>query len=222
MLSEQGSDIGVNYNNETGQYIASASRQAGQNTLQLQGRGGVATLGGHLLLSRWIESSFAVVEVPIDAPVDIYANNRKIGQTRNGVGLVSQLVPHVANRVYLDDMTLPVNVSLDLEQKAIVPPSRAGLLLKFSAVIDEGAVIELVDEQNLALPPGTSISYGEKESALTTEVGLRGVVYLPRASFPLQLKAFRNNHSCSVRIEKPVNMPPLSRIGPIVCQLVAP
>ncbi|MES2831320.1 MAG: fimbria/pilus outer membrane usher protein [Pseudomonadota bacterium] len=222
MLDNQSTDIGVNYNTDTGQYAASASRQGGQQTVQIQARAGVATLGGHVLSSRWIENSFAMLEVPIEAPVDIYANNRKVGQTRKGVGMISQLVPHVANRVYLDDMTLPVEVSLDLEQKSVVPPSRAGLLLKFDAVVDEGAVIELVDAKNLALPPGTSVRYGSQENTLTTEVGLRGLVYLPRAIFPLQLQAFPDHQSCRVSIDKPVNMLPLSRIGPVVCQAQVP
>lgn len=218
LLDRPGSDIGVNYNGSTGQYAMSASQQGGQRGLQLQARGAVATIGGHVVATRWIDDSFAVVEVPIDDPVDVYANNQLVSKTKDGVGIIPRLVPHVFNRIFLDAQTLPLNVSLDLSDKQVVPASRSGLLLKFDAHADNSAMIELVDAQDKFLPPATVVSVNGGEESY--EVGLRGLVFVPNTVFPMLIEVRSDRLNCRATIPQPFNVLPMAKLGPYVCEAI--
>lgn len=220
LLDQSGTDVAVSYSGDYGQVGASSSRLGLQKATQLQGRGGVAFLGGHVLPTRWIDDSFAVVDVPVAMPVDIYANNRRVGQTRNGIGIISSLVPNVANRVYLDGTNLPLDVSLDLNEKQVRPLSRTGLLLKFSARIASGATITLTDMQGQPLPPGTRVTVAD--GSTTYEIGLRGQLYLNNPAYPLRLQVQEKNLRCRVDIDPPAEVIVLPRLGPFACQPVAP
>lgn len=80
-----------------------------------------------------MDESFAMVEVPISQPIDIYANNVKVGHIdKDGVGFIPRLVPYESNNVYLDDAHLPLSMTLDLAQKSVIPGYRTGSLLQFS------------------------------------------------------------------------------------------
>ena len=218
LFDRPGADIGANYNGSTGQYAVSASQQGGQRGLQLQARGAVATVGGHVVATRWIDDSFAIVEVPIDDPVDVYANNQLVSKTKDGVGVIPRMVPHVFNRIFLDAQTLPLNVSLDLSDKQVVPSSRSGLLLKFDAHADNSAMIELVDSENKFLPPATVISVNGGEESY--EVGLRGLVFVPNTVFPMQIEVRSNRLNCRVIIPQPYNVLPMAKLGPYVCETI--
>ena len=213
-----GTDIGANYNGDTSQMTLSASQQGSQRGIQAEVRGGLAAMGGHVLATRWIEDSFAVVEVPLEEPVDIYANNRLAAKTHNGVGVIPRLVPHVPNRVFLDAQSLPINVSLDLADKEIVPRTRSGLLLKFDAHTVNSATIELVDAQSRPLPPATLVSINGSDEGYP--IGLRGLLYIYNTDFPLSLRVHNSDIDCAVKIEQPRNVEPMAKMGPYICEAV--
>ncbi|MEO6922115.1 MAG: fimbria/pilus outer membrane usher protein, partial [Collimonas sp.] len=146
LFDNGGEDIGANYLGTTGEYTINANHVDSQSNLQLEARGGFALLGGHVRASRWMDDSFAMVEVPVSQPIDIYANNIKVGHTgKDGVGFIPRLVAYEPNNVYLDTAGLPLSMTLDLNQKSIVPGPRSGSLLKFSAQQNQSATLILRD-----------------------------------------------------------------------------
>ena len=71
----------VNLQNEIGNYTLVANRSQGQTTFRGSASGGVAFLGGSAFLSRRINDSFAVVQVPDYPGVGVYADNHLVGRT---------------------------------------------------------------------------------------------------------------------------------------------
>ncbi|WP_442782576.1 fimbria/pilus outer membrane usher protein [Collimonas fungivorans] len=218
LFDNGGEDIGANYIGTTGEYMLNANRVDGQNNLQLEARGGIALLGGHVRATRWLDQSFAMVEVPVEQPIDIYANNIKVGQTdKYGVGFVPRLVPYESNTVALDDAGLPLSMTLDLAHKSVTPGYRTGSLLKFSAQQNRSATLVLVDEDNKSLATGTRVYVNRDTTA--QEVALRGQVFIPEIDYPAEV-VVRDGGSgirCRFQIETPPQAAVMPVLGPYVC-----
>lgn len=68
----------------------------------------------HMFETRWLQDSFAVVEVPDQPNVDVYANNQLVERTNSsGVAMVPWLVPYDCNIIRIDDRSLALNTILD-------------------------------------------------------------------------------------------------------------
>ncbi len=213
-----GEDIGVNYLGDTGEYTISANHADGQSNLQLEARGGIALLGGHARATRWMDESFAMVEVPVSQPIDIYANNVKVGQTdKYGVGFVPRLVPYERNNVYLDTAGLPLSMTLDLNQKSVTPGPRSGSLLKFSAQQNQSATLVLRDGQGTPLATGSLVYLNG--SAEAQEVALRGQVFIPAMAYPARIAVTDSaaRPLCSFDIPAPAKAEVFPILGPFSC-----
>ncbi len=213
-----GEDIGANYIGTNGEYMFSANHVDSQNNLQLEARGGIALLGGHVRTTRWLDQSFAMVEVPVSQPIDIFANGIRVGQTdKNGVGFIPRLVPYEPNIVSLDDAKLPLSMTLDLAQKTVTPGYRTGSLLKFDAQQNRSATLILVDENNQPLATGTRVYVNRNTSA--QEVALRGRVFIETIDYPADV-VVRDNGSgirCRFTVEPQPQANIFPVLGPYVC-----
>lgn len=217
VIDQRATDIGASYLGDRGQIAINAAHQEQGYSLLAQARGGIALLGGMAFATRYLDDSFAVVEVPIDTPVDIYANNRKVGQTNeNGVGLIPRLTPYVRNRVYLDDANLPMDMTLDLGERDIVPPARGGLWLKFDATIHNGVTLILRTADRQPLPPGTAVRWRGDTQVAT--VGLRGEVFMPDVAPSWLIDADLADGPCSAQVPPPDKRRTLPKIGPLDCR----
>jgi outer membrane usher protein len=212
-----GRDVGVNYLGAAGEYRFSANRANGRNGLQLEARGGVALLGGHIMATRWLGESFAMVEVPVGRPIDIYANNIKVGRTgKNGVGFIPRLIPYESNDVYPDDAGLPLSISLDLAPKAIVPGNRTGSLLKFHARQNRSATLILVDRNSRPLATGVLVYVNG--SAAVQEVALHGRVFVPAIDYPAAIVVHdAAGARCRFKIAQPLKKTVFPVLGPYIC-----
>lgn len=213
-----GEDVGVNYIGTTGEYVFNANRVNNQSNLQLEARGGIAILGGHVHATRWLDQSFAMVEVPVTQPIDIYANNIKVGQTgKDGIGFIPRLIPYESNNVYLDDAGLPLSMTLDLASKSIIPSPRSGSLLKFNAQQNQSATLILTDEHGLPLATGTRVQVNG--SNVAQEVALRGQVFIPRINYPATVVVVDDTSrpKCSFEIAQKSSADDFPLLGPYTC-----
>ena len=218
ILDNSGQDIGVNYIGTTGEYTANANRINGQSNLQLEARGGIALMGGHVRATRWLDQSFAMIEVPVSQPIDIYANNIKVGQTdKNGVGFVPRLIPYENNNVFLDDAGLPMSMTLDMAHKSVVPGPRSGSLLTFTARQNQSATVILRDDSGAPLPTGTRIRVNGDDAE--QEIALRGEVFIPSIVYPATVTVLNNDAQplCSVGIPASSQPQMLPVLGPFIC-----
>jgi outer membrane usher protein len=166
--------------------------------------------------SRWIDSSFALVEVSNVPDVQVFANNQFVAKTNDrGLVVIPTLVPYQPNKVRLDDEGIAVDINLDLTEKAVVPRSKTGLLLKFVAHREIGATLILVRPDNTPLPLGTQVSITGTPGQY--EVYMQGEVFIPGLSFPARVSAKGPAGDCELTVMAPATAESLPQIGPLIC-----
>jgi outer membrane usher protein len=209
-------DADLTYQNGTGTYEAQATQGAGQLALALEESASVIWMGQYVARSRAINDSFAVVEVPDLGGVKVFANNQLVGTTSGqGVAVIPNLVPYQQNTVRLDDDGVPVDINLDLNERKVVPRSGMGVLMKFAAQRQQGAMLVLTTEEKTPVPLGAQVRVvGEGDSY---EVVLGGEVYIPSLSFPAHLLASWDKGHCEVTVNQAPSGEALPRIGPLLC-----
>lgn len=216
-----GDDIGATLRTQTGEYSLSASNTGGADSVQAEVRGGFAIIDGHLIPTKWLDQSFALVKVPSNAPIDIYANGVKVGHTdENGIGFVPNLVAYEPNHVVLDGENLPLQMSVDLAARDVVPRTRSGVVVAFGVKREEGAsatltyadgrpiengarvLIDKPEEEETRAPGRTarpSPSASDAASARDEDqitVALRGRVFIPNISLPAEISVHTREGLC--------------------------
>jgi outer membrane usher protein len=206
----------VTYRNSTGTYQSQNSEKSGELATSLEETSSLVLLGSHIVQSRWIDNSFALVEVPDVEGVKVFANNQFIAQTNaKGLVVIPTLVPYQQNTVRLDDDGVPVDINLDLAERVVVPRSNSGVLVKFGASRETGATVVLVGNDQAPLPLGTQVKITGDPTQY--EVYLHGEVFVRGLSFPAHMMASGATGACEVTVEEPLAKEPLPRIGPLVC-----
>jgi len=208
---------GFYYQNNDGYYGIEAAQQSGQDSLRLIERGSLVFLHKHLLVSRWLNDSFGVVEVPNAKDLPVYVNNQITATTdHRGLALLPWLVAYNRNSVRLDDTNLPTDVSVDLEARTVVPMARSPIFLRYKPESIGGATLVLVTSEGQPLPRGATVMVNENGE--TYEVELHGEVFVTDISYPATIHAAWERGMCDVRIAKPPADTPIPRIGPLVCK----
>jgi outer membrane usher protein len=204
------------YQNSTGAYLTQLSEKTGEIASSLEEISSLVLLGSHIVRSRWIDNSFALVEVPDTAAVKVFANNQFIAQTNaKGLVVIPTLFPYQQNMVRLDDDGIPIDINLDLAERAVVPRSNSGVLVKFKVHVETGATVVLVGANKIPSPLGTQVIV--KEDSTLYEVYLQGAIFIPGLVFPAHLSATGAAGACEITVEAPLTKEDLPRIGPLVC-----
>ena len=215
----------VNLQNEIGNYTLVADRSQGQTSFHGRASGGVAFLGGSAFLSRRINDSFAVVQVPDYPGLGVYAENHLVGRTdAKGNVLLPRLYPYQKNSVRIDEIDLPFDAQIDVAQIEVVPHFRSGLLLKFPVKRSRGAMLTVVLENGEHLPAGAQVQI-ISDNAVEFEVfttGMRGEVYLNGLTASNQLRATWGKQSCEFLLPFPETTETLPYLGTYTCSGVEP
>jgi outer membrane usher protein len=205
------------YQTTDGFYGIEAGQQGLQTSVRLLERGSFVFVHKHLLVSRWLDSSFGVVEVPDTKGVPVYVNNQMLAKTdRRGLALLPWMVPYNRNTVRLDDSSLPVDVSVDQEERTVVPMARSAVFLQYKAAESGGATLILTREDGQPLPQGALVTVNGEQD--TYEVELRGEVFVLDVRYPAAIHAQWDGGACDLRIAKPPADTPVPRIGPLACK----
>ncbi len=214
---EEKQQAGFYYQNNDGYYGVEAAQQPGQDSMRLLERGSLVFLHKHVMVSRWLNDSFGVVEVPNTKGVPVYVNNQVLATTDSrGLALIPWLVPYSRNSVRLDDADLPAEVSLDLEDRTVVPMARSAVFLQYKAAPIGGATLVLTTADGQPLPQGAMVTVNGNPAAY--EVELRGEVFAIDIDYPAAVHAEWEGGKCDVLIAKPPADTPVPRIGPLTCK----
>ncbi len=210
-------DASVSYQNEQGAYTVETGRSNGQTSVRAYERGSLTFLHGHLLASRWLNDSFAVIDVPGRKNVAVYVNNHLSGRTnRRGSLLVPRMVAYDQNVIRIDDKDVPLDSSADIGERTVIPYPRSGLYMKFTAEPIIGATIRLVTPDGKPVPLGASASL--KGESVAYLVAMRGEVFVSKMQYPAVLTVEWEGGQCTAEIPGPAPKEPLPRIGPITCK----
>ena len=218
-LDQQKNEAAFYYQNNAGSYGVEASEGDGGMSVRLLERGSFVLLHRHLMVSRWLNDSFGVVEVPNAKGIPVYVNNQVMAKTdRWGFALLPWLAAYNRNLVRLDDAALPVDVNVDLEERMVVPMARSAAFLRYQPASVGGATLILTAPGGQPVPQGAMVTVNAGTAAY--EVELRGEVFVIDIDYPALLHVAWASGKCEARIARPPADTPVPRIGPLACKEV--
>ncbi|MDR3749936.1 MAG: fimbria/pilus outer membrane usher protein [Terracidiphilus sp.] len=207
-------DAEFSYQNDHGEWNIEGSQSAQGSSWRLSDRAGLAWLDKHLLTTRWLQDSFALVEVPREANVGVFVNNLKVAHTnRNGAALIPWLVPYDRNSVRIDDSAVSMDTILDITEKIVVPSFRSGVLVRFVPQKTTGATLILRTSTGEMVPLGAQVKIG---NVVAGQVAFHGEVFLPSFTAPASLWVQWPDHACKLVVAVIPNLV-LPRLGPLLC-----
>jgi len=183
--TREGEDVAVDslaqYQGAYGRYEAAYTHLAGQNLTNLRFAGGLAVIGQRFYLSRPIQQSFGVIQVPGIEKVRGYASNQEIGYSNSdGDIFVPNLLPYYGNKLGISDTDVPLNYTIDATEQIVAPPLRGGAL----AVFPVRRIQRVTGKLGIETRGQSSIpSYGQLTiiadgKAIESPIGKQGEFYL--------------------------------------------
>lgn len=162
----------------TVQVGASQDRDNSRGLLEL--RGSIATMGGGVFLSNWIDDGFAVVKTGA-ARMEVRHDNRAVGVTDGrGMLLVPTLRSYQKNKITIDPSNLPVDAEIASTREIVVPADRAGVMVNFNMRSDTtSALVTFTRPGGEVVPAG---AVGRIEGGDEFVVGYDGQAFVKNLS----------------------------------------
>jgi outer membrane usher protein len=169
--------LGFTRQSPSGSLSVSAGRMAGQRYWQSELSGALAFSAGRTFLTRRIDQSFAVAQVPGYANVRVYVNNQQAGTTdARGYVFLPNLMAYEPNAIRLEVDDLDVAANVAAPQVTAVPYYRSGMFVRFASETAGGFVLTVDGPDGRPLPAGTMLS--TPQSSQTFPVAADGQAYL--------------------------------------------
>ncbi|MBL8512520.1 MAG: fimbrial biogenesis outer membrane usher protein [Betaproteobacteria bacterium] len=201
-----------------GQASVDASASRPQKAVRLGVQGGLVLIDKRVFLSRRIQESFALVEVPGYADVGVGFQSSKFARTgADGSALITRLLPYRRNAIRLDPSELPINAELDSIEQIAVPGYRTGVKVTFPVREGRGALIRILFDDNDVAPPGAELKLeGDKQEFF---VARRGEAFVTGLKDRNVLRLNWNGKSCDMAVVLPPGKPDeIARVGPVMCR----
>lgn len=210
-------EAGLAWQNDYGNYRLEVGRNRGIDAYRGSVRGSVALLGGHAFLSRHLGDSFAVVQVPGFANVQVYQENQPVARTNDGgVALVPRLRSYQRNRISIEQSDLPLDAQVEAVEVNATPYRHAGYELSFPVKRSRSATMQLFLADGKPIPPGSVLHLNEGTEVFP--VGYDGKAYLTglveRNSLQAQLP---DGRSCETKFDYPPGDPVMPDLGKVLC-----
>ena len=176
--TNQAMEADVILQSQAGVYSARVDRYLEHTNVNLNARGSAAYFAGHAILSRPIEQSFALVDVPGFPGVDVYYRNQLMGHTNKaGYIYLPDLLPYQENEIHIDPLTLPINSSVgDLSQQ-VITYRKSGALVLFDVKRSHDILLTLKLDDGTLVPSGAVLKINHDEKA-SFPVGYNGQAYV--------------------------------------------
>lgn len=162
--------------------------------------GGIAYLhGSRPYLTQRIDRSFALVEVPGMANVEIYRDNQPVAITgTQGTAILPGLREYQENRIRIEDSALPLDLELDSLERTVVPAFRHGVKITMTINRSHWVEFSLVGTNGAALPAGAQIM--EISSSKRSVVGQAGRSFMELSPGTHQLVVSWTGNRCSATL----------------------
>jgi outer membrane usher protein len=213
----------IQYQGPYGRYEANYTRVDGHNQTLLNTAGGLAVIGGDFFLTRPVQDSFAVIQVPGIAGVRGYSSNQDVGYT-NGQGnlFVPNLLPYYGNRLSISDKDVPLNYTIAATEKLVAPPFRGGAVVSFPiSKVQRLSGKVLLEQDGAALTP----AYGQlrvrgDRGQSESPIGKLGEFYLENVGAgKFSATVDYKNKLCDFNLDIPTSDELEIDLGTVTCRL---
>jgi outer membrane usher protein len=191
------------------------ARRDGEDGWRAGANGGLAMTAAGIMPSRWIEESFAVVQVADYPGLTVYLENQPVAHTdRKGRVLLDSLRAYERNAVGIDPRELPLDASLASPSTSVTPAYRSGPVLRFPIRRASAATLRLRLPDGTPVPPGARITTPNEQ----VPVAFDGLVFLTAAEGRQQATAEWAGERCSFSFERPMGDDPQPDLGDVTCR----
>ena len=184
-----------------GTYETTARHSNNVNTYSLNASGSLISFADHLFLSRLINGSFSLVEIPDIKDVRVYLWNQFVGKTnKKGHLLIPDLLPYFANNILINSKDIPFDARIDVPLKQqIIPYFRSGAFAKFAIERKREALISIFLPNGVTpIPAGALVHIEGKEELVP--VGDKGEVFISGLEEQSKLIVEWGTQICDVNI----------------------
>lgn len=221
-LSASSSDdaqASVSYRGRAGQAGVDYSRRDGVDGWRASALGGLTLTAAGVLPTRWLDQSFAVVQVADYPDLTVYVENQPIGRTDSkGRVLLDRLRPYDTNHVSLDPAELPLDASLSNPTALLTPAFRSGAVVRFPISRATAATMRLVQESGEPVPAGARVHAPGGE----TTVALDGLIFVTDAAGYNEASASWPGNRCRFAFQRPQDGDPMPDLGEVRCRATEP
>ena len=209
-------DATLAYQNGAGTYLLEAAQSRGQTSLRGDAAGSIVMLGGDTFLSRRIDQSFGVVQVPGFPNVHIFADNQVVATTNaSGNALVPRLRAYEDNAIRIEQGDFPLDAEIDTLELAAVPTLRSGVVVAFPVRRSFGGLVTIVLDDGEPVPAGAVAQIVGR--AGQTPAGMNGQVYLTGLAPSNQVRVTWRSQACELMVLFVPGNEPLPQLGTYVC-----
>ena len=178
-------------------------------------RGAMVAMARQLFFTNSIFDSFAIVDAGLP-DVQVLHENRPVGRTDNdGHLLVTHLNSFDRNRLTIDPLELPADLTIEKIDDVALPADRAGILVKFPISRTASAQIRLVDRTGSPLPLGARITLSDGSASAL--IGYDGIAYLNGLKPKNRFTVSWGSDSCSGIFDYASEPGRIPMIGPVLC-----
>ncbi|MCY0858728.1 fimbria/pilus outer membrane usher protein [Cupriavidus sp. D39] len=216
------SEGGLYYQSTRMLLTADATAGTAQQALRLGAQGGMVAADGQIFVTRTVQDSFAIVEVPGYADIGVGFQGSKLTRTdSDGVALLPRLQPYVNNNIRLDPTELPISAELDSIEQTVAPSWRSAVKVRFPVRSGRGALLTIRLDDGEPAPAGAEIELiGDHQ---TFFVARRGEAFVTGLQPSNELRLKWKGVSCRMNVELPSGgIDEIVRIGPLACSGVKP
>lgn len=210
------------YRGPAGAYAATWDQTAGDGAWRLDAQGGAGVVSGHGFLSRRVDDSFALVELPGLAGVAIDANGEPVGRTsRDGTLIVPGLPAFQASRLSVAQADLPLDTDVSALSATVRPPFRSGVVVVMPVRRVRSATLTLVRDDGSDVPVGAHARLEGQRREFP--VGVDGAAYLSGlAGMGAHDRVWVSwsGGRCTVDLAMPATRDPLPDLGRRQCRSV--
>ena len=207
---------------DTQTWSADLNATSTAQAMRLGWQGGLMAVGGHVVTTRRIDGSFALVEVPGVEGVKVGAfGNWQATTNHEGLALLTNLAPQVPTPVRLDAESLPLGADITSLEQIGVPGWRSGVKLRFPVRIGRAALVQLLSPDGSPIPSGSEVRLDDEPQRFV--VGARGEVFITGLRHQHRLLVGHGPRHCRTRLTLP-DKPTAEweRVGPLTCEPEAP
>ncbi|WP_458071123.1 fimbria/pilus outer membrane usher protein [Rhodanobacter sp. BL-MT-08] len=207
----------LDYQGRDGLVQFTGQRFGGQTSGNILVSGSVIAMDDHVYAGRVLQNGYALVETPGVADVGITRENQPVGKTdANGTLLVTNLLPYQANKVGIDQNSVPLQYQIDSTQQMMSVPRLGGTIVRFGVHTLHAARGTLTLDGKPVQYGNATLQAGNK--SLKTLIGLDGSFYfpdLPAGNYQLRANTGSGDMRCMLHM--PASKKPMTNLGKLSC-----